>query len=96
MPIYSFRAECRHDVDEFSKTLQGVDPSASFEVKPLLLDSPKGPADVGEVQVEFTTQLSLEMLRVIMRRQIDTHVMIQSMRALPLGQNDLDRDHSIS
>lgn len=95
MKTFSFRAECEHDIAEFRKTLERHGIVAELREEKLLIEFHRGPDWMGDMKVELKTEATLEDLRAAMRDQIDTHVMIQSLRELPLSENDLDRDHSI-
>lgn len=86
MPTYSCRAECEHDVGVFVEHLDD------------LKCTPKKVIYLGmtEWAIEFDTELTIEEIRNILGAEIDTHVMIQTLRPIPLSQNKLDRDHSVS
>lgn len=88
MNIFSFRAECQHDVDEFRKAIQ-------VPSMPIILFREVA-LEMGEVGVELKTPDTLEQIREVMRKQPDSHVMIQTLRQLPLEENNLRRDRDIS
>jgi hypothetical protein len=49
----------------------------------------------GEIAVELHTPLGLDYLRGIMRQVVDGHVMLQTLRPIPLAENKLERDFTI-
>jgi hypothetical protein len=65
---YRFRAECKHDVDELRRLL-----GATLH---RITSSNSTPFPDDEVELE--SRLSLEELRVVMRRVVDGHVMVQT------------------
>ncbi|MGO4801149.1 hypothetical protein ACEN2T_17865 [Pseudomonas sp. W22_MBD1_FP4] len=87
MPVFSFRAECRLDVDKFTLAVD----QSGIASKVLIHPDAEGFPDV-KVEAEFDT--TLEQLRAILRNQSDSHVMIQTLRALPLVSNSLERDRA--
>jgi hypothetical protein len=94
--VFSFRAECQHDVTEFQKTLRNLNHVFQLTTHPLLLDIRNGKTlDIGELKVELEIDLTLIQVREIMFQQIDTHVMVESLRAVPLAENDLSRDRGV-
>jgi hypothetical protein len=95
MAVFSFRAECPHDINLFAENLTAKQIQFTIRAKDLPLASPRGPRWMGDCAAEVTVDLTLEEMRTLMREQIDTHVMIQSLRELPLDQNSLDRDHTV-
>jgi hypothetical protein len=89
MKVFSFRAEWTIDIAEFRALLKrrGYS-SSSYECTEVLLP-------MGESGAELTIDLSLEQLRSLMRQQQGSHVMIQTLREVPLNENSLVRDHTI-
>lgn len=87
MTIFSFRAECTVDVNTFQKecvkagviTLMRTVPDETFP----------------DVEVELETTSSLEELREVMRRVVDGHVMLQTLRECALADNHLERDYDL-
>lgn len=87
MPVFSFRAECRFDVDKFTHAIDQSGFASQVRIHP----DADGFPDV-EVEAEFGA--TPEQLRAILREQSDSHVMIQRLRELPLVSNSLDRDRA--
>jgi len=86
MPVFSFRAECRLDVDKFTRTVDQSGIASTVRIHP----DADGLPDV-DVEAEFDA--TLEQLRAILRVQSDSHVIIQTLRELPLVSNSLERDY---
>lgn len=84
--IFSFRAECEGDVDEFLTLCRAAGVTYSVEWKP---DHEGFP----DVVVEMAAGASLESLQDLLRKVPDGHVMLQTFRACPLDQNSLKRDY---
>ncbi|WP_163575295.1 hypothetical protein [Halomonas faecis] len=85
---YSFRAECDYDTQQF---LRAIDLSG-FTITGLVIDPIDGLPDV---QMQITTDASLEQLRDILRSITDSHVMLQTLRQAPLAGNSLKRDYEL-
>lgn len=85
MTIYSCRAECEHDVGVFVERMNDL------RATPLQVNY----LGMTEWAIEFDSPLSIEQVRDVLRTEIDTHVMIETLRALPLSHNKLERDNSI-
>ena len=79
------RAGSKGNVEVIYKTLGGV-----------LREAPTLPS-MRAVQgvVEFESTASLEEVRNVMRLVEDGHVMLQTLRPIPLNENSLDRDTSV-
>lgn len=87
MNTFSFRAECPHDVEMFVAGCEMVGHPIDMQMQTI-----KGVPDVtGECQVDT----SLHVLQNVLRGIEDSHVLVQSLRQVPLAQNSLERDHSI-
>lgn len=94
---FSFRAEWRGDTIAFRQLLAQRGHAFSFKEMPHLLQVRTGkPIDVGEPKVEIQADLTLEQMRDLMREIPDSHIMLESMRELPLDKNPLSRDPSIN
>lgn len=89
---YSFRAESTSDAILFfhNALIHAIQKDEHF-----------GALQVGtdplyqEPVVEFRSTLRLETLRSIVRQQQDAHVILQTLRPVPLAQNDCKRDYDI-
>ncbi len=90
MAIFSFRAECQADVDNFKKECDNACLSVSIEVTP---DYPK--PGFPDVIVEVQADATLTSLQAMMRRVVDGHVMLQTLRECPLKDNSLERVYSL-
>lgn len=88
MPVYSFRAECEHDLAQLTKALRARGVISSMQVSRHDL--------FPDCKAELEGVVSLETLREVMRELPDNHVMIQTLRACPLADNSLERDRDIS
>ncbi|BDD79725.1 hypothetical protein [Burkholderia phage FLC9] len=84
MPIFSFVAECQHDVSTFAQTLNEKGVTFKMDVMSDPLDLPEGPRWMGEMCAELTVDKSLDELLDIMDQQEDSHVMMRSLRQQPL------------
>lgn len=84
MKTFSFRAECLEDVRRFQCACLS---SRLVVVIPNKL--------VPDVDVEVRADASLESLRNAMRRVVDGHVMLQTLRECPLSENPLERNYDL-
>ena len=91
MAIYSFRAECERDVEEIKKALTKLDSTTSLVSTRSYLQG----SLVYEPFVEFTSELDLGMIQKTVASIADCHVALQTLRAVPLSENSLERDRSI-
>ncbi len=85
MTIYSCRAELLQDAELFVKTIKGSLPVDVVQIVNL---------SMGEVAIEIESTAEIETLREVLRDQIDAHVMLETMRPIPLSENMLERDHN--
>jgi hypothetical protein len=88
MPVFSFRAECRHDADAFIRAAEQVGIAANATIHPDTSGLP-------DVDVEATFDANLEQLRAVVRQVHESHVMLQTLRELPLADNTLERDYNL-
>lgn len=86
--VCSCRAETSFDVAVLIKALCDLD--IAFKVNWWLEFGFPG------AEMELFTEIDVERLRDIMRMQSDMHIMIQSLRQVPLKDNSLERDDSIA
>jgi hypothetical protein len=84
MTVYSFRAECPHDLEQLTIALQLRDVSCS-----IVATQGRGLPDC---TAEIETEVALDIIRDVMRGVEDGHVMVQTLRACPLRDNSLERD----
>ncbi|MGF6281799.1 hypothetical protein ABH908_000167 [Pseudomonas frederiksbergensis] len=87
--VFSMRAECAEDAEGFFKAVQDAGVRLNSTVN-------KDGTGLPDVDVEFHADASIEQLRDIIRRITDGHVMLQTLRPVPLAGNSLDRDESVS
>jgi hypothetical protein len=92
--VFSFRAEFPHDIDDFQALLVSLNIPATWKIVPLYLHA--GDQYPAESSAELGVVMTLQELRDTMKRQPDSHVMIQTLREIPLAQNNLERDYSIN
>lgn len=90
--IFSLRAECIHDTTEL---LDKIPHPFTYTIASLPLDDNGKPCYTPDVSVELNTTLFIEELRVILREIQDSHIMIETLRQVPLSENSLDRDRTI-
>lgn len=92
--IFSFRAECAHDVTEFIVAAHkaGV-PAVLTRVNPMMFNATDAmPDTTAEV---FSNGGTLEQMREVMRTIPDSHVMLQTLRQVPLKDNSLEREYGL-
>lgn len=85
--LFSFRAECPNDIRDFLNAFTQNKPDAVLIVT-------NGVRDAGfpDCMFELVTDVDLETVRDIMRLVQDGHVMVQSLRQLPMSENSMKRD----
>lgn len=83
MAIFSFRAECFHDVQEALAHVR------DFPVSEMRIIFPDGFLDT---KVELTADTDLETVMAALRAVPDGHVMVQTVRQCPLSENSFERD----
>lgn len=93
MKTYSFRAECLMDIERFQRRCRASFPHV-LKMRKIRLKHEDG-RESGEIAVELHTPLGLDYLRGIMRQVVDGHVMLQTLRPIPLAENKLERDFTI-
>ncbi len=85
MAVYSFRAEFQSDVDHLF---------ALFKTHSITHTAVVLPDDViPDVVVELTTDAELEQLLFLLQKIPDSHVIIDTLRPLPIKENHMDRNH---
>jgi len=88
LKTYSFRAECIADVEGLKVSLaKRSGARVELKVIPFI-----GEADV---HVEMKSDLSLREMRNSIRKVMDGHVMLQTLRPIPLEANSLERDYDL-
>lgn len=91
--IHSFRAECAYDVTRLRELLLSRKIEAVVSEYPCpLVDDLGREIDVGELMVEIKCNITVDQLRDLMYELIDSHIMTQTLRAVPLDKNPLTRD----
>ncbi|MFL9611113.1 hypothetical protein ACKF11_13590 [Methylobacillus sp. Pita2] len=86
---FSCRAECQYDVDQLKLQLDAQAIANTMETKVMMQPFP----DVG---VELKLENSMDVVLDILRQIPDSHVMIQTLKAEPLGDNELKRNYNLS
>lgn len=87
MKTYSFRAECKEDVERFNEECLKAGLMTQWQAKP----DEQSP----EVEVELQTDAPLDTLRNVIRQVVDGHIMLQTLRECPLAENSLERDYDL-
>ncbi len=82
---FSFRAECRYDVNVFKHNVRALD--KSFHVVTITPDENAMP----DVDCEITSTATLEELRKVLAGQLDGHVILETVRQCPLVDNTLEK-----
>lgn len=91
--ILSFRAECEVDVNRFCLQARLHGPIAlTVRRQQLLFEDGRSS---GEVAVEIESSEDLEYMRDVIRDVPDGHVMLQTLRPIPLADNELRRDYNL-
>jgi len=83
--VFSFRAECQRDVHALESML------SERTVCTIVPDSMGLP----DCDVEIRADITLGALMKLIRTIPDGHIMLQTVRAIPLLQNSLDRDFDV-
>lgn len=84
--VFSFRAECISDVMIFLGRVRGAGHSIKSNLQPDLDGLP-------DVDVEIQTDATLAQLEGLLRSISDSHVILQTLRQIPLEVNPLTRDY---
>jgi len=87
---FSFRVEGENDVVQFLAAAEahGFTAQGTGTVRP---DADGLP----DVDVEIQTSATLEQLQDVLRKLEDSHVILQTLRQLPMGINSLERDYDL-
>lgn len=88
--VVSFRAECHADVTELARALKRRFKGA-WEIAG---EHQEAPFPDVEVEMTIRAPLTIRVLHAEMERMVDGHVMAETLRALPLAQNSLERRYS--
>lgn len=86
MTSYSCRAECQIDVTNFLTLAAAVG-------SPIRIGKFTAEQEDFDTLFEFTSDNPIEHVLDVMRQVVDSHVMIQTLRPVPLEENDLERDY---
>jgi hypothetical protein len=87
MQTYSFRAEVPVDVVAFKALLNREGVVSDLNVV--------GGGELPDVKADMRADAPLERLQELMRQVDDGHVMLQTLRPVPLADNSLVRDFEI-
>lgn len=85
---FSLRAECGNDMARFISAVESQGHAIHSVVRPDANGFP-------DVDVEIRTDANLEQLQEALRSVEDAHVMLQTLRQVPLAENSLRRDYDI-
>lgn len=85
--IFSFRADCPADVDEF---FAACDESGIAVMEPFRRELQAGFPDVA-AQFHSTDQVTEEHLRQVAAGVVDLHVVVETLRDVSLAENSLER-----
>jgi hypothetical protein len=88
MKTYSFRAECEADVDALRELAQAQLVECNWTLR-------RDQHGLPDIDVEVTTGADQSAVMKLMREILDGHVMIQTLRPVPLSQNSLERDYDV-
>lgn len=90
MKVYSFRAECRNDLDRFLALLR--EKGCHY-----LLDRAENPPEKGlaglDTYVELRSPLEKGQLLNVLQEVEDGHVMVETFEQCPLEHNELRRTY---
>ncbi len=93
---YSCRAEALADLGQFFVVATAHMLPIYFPVfHQILLRGAEKPFTSPDIGFEFQSTATLEQLRDAMREVIDSHVMLQTLRAVPFSENSLGRDFDL-
>lgn len=94
----SFRAECMHDVEVLSEKLAKDFPGGvkASRVEPgtITVDGNKLPIPDVSVEAVIAHPLDIATLHRVMQGIEDGHVMVETLRQLPLSENSLERRYN--
>lgn len=90
---YSFRAECPADVIRFFNHALDYAFENELQLGALFVKTDEG--GFPDTVAEFRSTIDLETLQGLVKREQDTHVLLETLRPVPLKENSLVRDNSI-
>lgn len=88
MKTFSFRAECVADVQYFGEVLAKSGVISDLRTEGVSDGFP-------DVAVEMRAESTLGALQGLVRQVEDGHVMLQTLRLVPLVENSLERDYDL-
>jgi hypothetical protein len=93
MNYFSFRAECVLDIDRFIREFRLEYPRSY----PLCGEGPFAFNSITvydqDLKVEFYSGCTLNAVKKVMEIIADSHVMIETLRPVPLAENSLEREY---
>lgn len=92
--IFSCRAETPVDVTNFLKIAYDNCCEQNKNLGQLTITPFAGLDHYPDCKMEFTTNYDIVQLREMMNMVADSHVMIATLRPLPMLENSMERDHS--
>lgn len=88
MTTFSFRAECQPDVEAFQAAMAAAGVVATMKAA-------GDTSGLTDLEVEMQSDSSLGQLQYVLRQVTDGHVMLQTLREVPLAANSLERDYDL-
>lgn len=86
MNVYSLRSECMIDADRLRKSMNRACIVSETSIATIQEGYP-------DQQIEIRTELSLNEVMDLIRAIPDGHVMLQTLEAVPLADNQLERNY---
>lgn len=86
MKTYSLRAECESDATQLMSLITVASSGSVVLIEP-------GADGLPDQEIEIRTELTFDELVALIRAIPDSHVMLQTLEAVPLAQNSLERDY---
>ena len=87
--MYSCRAECSLDIELFLTTAK--EHGLVIECNQIIPDQ-----QFTDTEIEFQSSSTLEQIQTVLNDCVDCHVMLETLREVPLSNNSLERDWAIS
>lgn len=93
MNTYSMRAECSSDVEKFvTRSRQACHEITHATIHRMRVSRTTLP----DITFEFDSDATLGQLQQVLAGIVDSHVMVETLRACPLSENSLERNYGAS